>query len=81
MHWQYLEDTAIDFDLSAVTIDPGFKENDYSYLENLCARLDIPCHIEKTRIAEYILSVNSGTPCAKCAHSGEPCTIYEKEWF
>lgn len=59
---------AIDFDLSAVTIDPGFKENDYSYLENLCARLDIPCHIEKTRIAEYILSVNSGTPCAKCAH-------------
>lgn len=59
---------AIDFQLSAITIDPGFKENDFSYLEALCDRLEIPYHIEQTRIADYILSVDSGTPCAKCAH-------------
>ena len=59
---------AIDFKLSAITIDPGFEENDFSYLESLCNFLDIPYHIEKTRISEYILSVDDGTPCAKCAH-------------
>ena len=28
----------------------------------------MPYHIEKTEIATYILSVEEGTPCAKCAH-------------
>ncbi|MFW6022570.1 MAG: tRNA 2-thiocytidine biosynthesis TtcA family protein [Halanaerobiaceae bacterium] len=64
---------AINFKLSAITIDPGFKNNDFSYLQYLCDKLDVPYHIEKTRISEYIFSVENGsvnesTPCAKCAH-------------
>ncbi len=59
---------AIDFKLSAITIDPGFKDNDFNYLEKLCDKLEVPYHIEKTKISEYILSVEEGTPCAKCAH-------------
>ncbi len=59
---------AINFKLSAITIDPGFEENDFTYLKNLCDSLEVPYHIEKTRIAEYILSVEDVTPCAKCAH-------------
>ncbi|MFW5991798.1 MAG: tRNA 2-thiocytidine biosynthesis TtcA family protein, partial [Halanaerobiaceae bacterium] len=59
---------AVNFKLSAITIDLGFNKSDYTYLKNLCCRLDIPYHIEKTRIAEYILNVKDGAPCAKCAH-------------
>ncbi|MEJ6951197.1 tRNA lysidine(34) synthetase [Natronospora cellulosivora (SeqCode)] len=57
----------INFNISAITIDPGFKAVDYSYLKNLCYELDVPYHIEKTKIAEYILSEEK-TACAKCAH-------------
>lgn len=59
---------AANFQLSAITIDPGFEENNYRYLKKLCNSLDIPYYIEKTEIAKYIRSVEEGTPCAKCAH-------------
>lgn len=59
---------AIDFKVSALTIDPGFEESDFTYLEKLCFELDISYYIEKTRIGEYILNTEEGTPCAKCAH-------------
>lgn len=59
---------SIDFQLSAITIDPGFDVNNFDYLCWLCAELEVPYHIEKTEIATYILSVEEGTPCAKCAH-------------
>lgn len=59
---------AINFQLSAITIDPGFEDNNYDYLRWLCNELELSYHIEKTEIARYILSVEDGTPCAKCAH-------------
>ncbi|MFP4016789.1 MAG: tRNA 2-thiocytidine biosynthesis TtcA family protein, partial [Halanaerobiales bacterium] len=64
---------AVDFGLSAITIDPGFEDNHFDYLKKLCDSLEVSYHIEKTRIAEYIKGVkegdiNEGTPCAKCAH-------------
>lgn len=59
---------AINFQLSAITIDPGFEENNYDYLRWLCDELEVFYHIEKTEIARYVLSVEDGTPCAKCAH-------------
>ncbi|MFI5359997.1 MAG: tRNA 2-thiocytidine biosynthesis TtcA family protein [Halanaerobiales bacterium] len=59
---------AIDFQLSAITIDPGFEVNNFDYLRWLCNELEVPYHVEKTEIATYIRSVEEGTPCAKCAH-------------
>jgi tRNA(Ile)-lysidine synthase TilS/MesJ len=59
---------SLDFQLSAITIDPGFAVNNNDYLKWLCQELEVPYHIEKTEIASYILSVKEGTPCAKCAH-------------
>ena len=58
---------AINFKISAISIDPGFKDADFSYLKRLCSFLEVPYHIERTRIAEYIIAEEK-TPCAKCAH-------------
>ncbi|MCG8514372.1 MAG: tRNA 2-thiocytidine biosynthesis TtcA family protein [Halanaerobiales bacterium] len=58
---------ALNFTISALTIDLGFAGTDYSQLQAYCRQLGIPYHIEKTQIAEYILSEQNDNPCAKCA--------------
>lgn len=59
---------AINFELSALTVDLGFPRTDFTPLRELCRELQIPFYLEKTEIMDYILKEEKGNPCAKCAH-------------
>ena len=47
------------FSLTAITLDPRFSgcDTDYSELQELCRRLDIPYIIKRTRLGDVILSI------------------------
>ena len=58
------------YELSAITIDPGFDggEGDYSELEKLCAKLDVPYFIKRTELAKVIFETREEkNPCSLCA--------------
>lgn len=59
---------AIDFSVSALTIDLGFEGTDFSGLEDFCKELEVSLYIKKTIISQYIQQEEKGNPCAKCAH-------------
>lgn len=60
---------AIDFKVSALTIDLGFEDDaDFSEMEEYCSKLDLPYHIERTKIADVITDENTKNPCSKCAY-------------
>lgn len=60
---------SVQFNLTAVTVDLGFSENDLLPLREYCRKLGVPFHIKKTEIARYILKHTDGSsPCARCAH-------------
>ncbi len=60
---------AVNFQLEAVTVDPGFSsDTNFQPLVNLCKELEVDYHLIKTRIAEYILAEENTNPCSKCAH-------------
>ena len=42
------------FELSAITIDMGFKDSDFSSIAKLCKELDVPYHIIPTQISTVI---------------------------
>ncbi len=57
------------FTVGAVHVDLGFAEpSDTQLLESFCRDLDIPLHIERTRIAETALGRGSQNPCSSCAY-------------
>lgn len=58
----------VKFSLSAITIDYGFDDVNFSPLREFCHELAVPFYLKKTRIAEYILQEEIANPCAKCAH-------------
>lgn len=56
------------FELSALTVDLGFEETDFSPIQNLCDELKIPYHIVKSEIAHILFDVRKETnPCSLCA--------------
>lgn len=55
------------FSLQAIFVDMGW-EMDVSPLKSLCARLGIPLHVEKTKIARIVFEVRrEKNPCSLCA--------------
>ncbi len=58
----------VDFDLCAITINPGFDGFDAQPLRAYCSQLDIPFYEEITQIYEVVFNVrNEKNPCALCA--------------
>lgn len=60
----------IDYDVTALTIDPHFggKEGDYSAVSQLCEELGVEYHIEHTQIGEIVFDVRKEpNPCSLCA--------------
>lgn len=60
----------IDYTITGVTLDPGFKgvSTDYSSIENFCRDKEIEYKIIKTQIAEIVFDVRKETnPCSLCA--------------
>ncbi|MBR4766751.1 MAG: tRNA 2-thiocytidine(32) synthetase TtcA [Clostridia bacterium] len=59
-----------EFDLVAVTLDMRFggEDTDYSALEDLCRKLDVPYVIKRTQLAEIIFDLREeSNPCSLCA--------------
>lgn len=58
------------FELTALTLDPCFggEEGDYSAVAAMCARLDVPYVLRRTRLAETAVERAGGKPpCSLCA--------------
>ena len=58
------------FSVTAITLDPRFDGNntDYSELEELCRRLDIPYIIKRTDLGNIIFNLRKEkNPCSLCA--------------
>lgn len=56
------------FELTAITIDMGFKGADYSAIAKYCEKLGVPYILEKTDIAEIIFDLRKEkNPCSLCS--------------
>ena len=56
------------FELSAVTVDLGYSECDFTPVMELCRELNIPYHIVKTDIARILFEERKeSNPCSLCA--------------
>lgn len=57
------------FDLAAVTLDLGLEKADFSSVQSLCDKLEVPFHIEETRIGEIVFNIRKEeSPCSLCAN-------------
>ncbi len=57
------------FKLSAVTISLGFPGTDYSEVQALCDKLDVPYKIVHSQIKEILFDIRKeSNPCALCAN-------------
>lgn len=56
------------FELSAVTLDLGFPDMDFSPIDRLCAELEVPYTLIKTDIREIVFDVRQeDNPCSLCS--------------
>lgn len=58
------------FDLTAITLDPGFndEEGDYSAIAALCEQLEVPYLLKRTKLWDAVKEhVGEETPCSLCA--------------
>ena len=58
------------FEMAALTADPQFhgEPADYSQIEELCRRLDVPYHIRRTQLGRIIFEDRKeANPCSLCA--------------
>lgn len=56
------------FELSAVTVDLGYEECDFTAVTELCQELGVPYHIVKTDIAHILFDERKEpNPCSLCA--------------
>ncbi len=57
------------FSLTAITLDPGFDgETDYSAIQALCDRLEVPYVLRRTRLWDVVQEKQTGQmPCSLCA--------------
>ncbi|MDE5764158.1 MAG: tRNA 2-thiocytidine(32) synthetase TtcA [Ruminococcus sp.] len=61
----------IEFEITAITIDPYFggTAGDYSEISNLCNNIGIQHYILPTHIGEIVFDIrNEKNPCSLCAH-------------
>ena len=57
------------FDISGITINPGFEFFDTTYLQNTCKDLNIPFVEEQSHTKEIIFDIrNEKNPCSLCAN-------------
>ena len=64
----YRKFTHKDFALTAVTVDNGLGETDYSGIRTLCENLEIPYFVKETQIGDIIFNYRKEkNPCALCA--------------
>lgn len=57
-----------EFKLSAVTLDLGYADMDYSPIARLCEKLDVDYYIKKTNIREIVFDIRKeANPCSLCA--------------
>ena len=60
----------VSFELVGLTIDPCFHgvKTDYSKIEELCHRLEVPYRIKRTRLADIVFEERKEkNPCSLCA--------------
>ncbi len=60
----------IDFDIVAITLDPGFNGEwgDYSPVEKMCKELDVQFVLKRTQIGEIVFDIRKEpNPCSLCA--------------
>lgn len=56
------------FTLTAITLDAGYEEMDFSPVAELCRSLDVPYIIKKTEIGKILFDIRKEkNPCALCA--------------
>ena len=56
------------FKLVAVTVDVGFKNQDFTGIDEFCKKLDVPYHMVKTDISEIVFNERKeSSPCSLCA--------------
>ena len=56
------------FEIVAITVDMGFEGTDFSEIAELCRRINVEYHIEKTEIAKIIFDIRKEpNPCSLCA--------------
>ena len=56
------------FDLIAISINPGFTNFDEAFLQKVCDNLNIPLFIENNNAKEIIEVRNEKNPCSLCAN-------------
>ena len=57
------------FEIIAISIDPGFKFFDTQLLQNICDKLEIPLFIEESHIKEIVFDIRKEkNPCSLCAN-------------
>lgn len=56
------------FDITAITLDMGFEETDFSPIEDLCRKINVEYVIKKTHLREIIFDIRKETnPCSLCS--------------
>lgn len=56
------------FKLSAVTLDLGYSDMDYSPIARFCKEIDVEYHVKKTDIREIVFDIRKeSNPCSLCA--------------
>jgi tRNA 2-thiocytidine biosynthesis protein TtcA len=57
------------FEIIAISIDPGFQFFDTTFLQKICNDLDIPLFIEKSHAKEIVFDIRKEkNPCSLCAN-------------
>lgn len=57
------------FELVAISINPGFEHFDTAFLQNICDSLEIPLFIEKSNAKEIVFDIRKEkNPCSLCAN-------------
>ncbi len=57
------------FELVAISIDPGFEFFDTKFLQEICDNLDIPLFIEESHAKEIVFDIRKEkNPCSLCAN-------------
>lgn len=65
---QYKKFSPVSFSISALTIDLGFDDMDFSPIDSFCREQSIPYYIEKTEIGPIIFEArHEKNPCSLCA--------------
>lgn len=58
----------LSFELHAITVDLGFKNQNFGQIQSLCNDMGIPFHLVTSRIGEIVFQIRKeDNPCSLCA--------------